>query len=665
MIPLLGTVAVITAVVGAVWLAAAGLRAVTGAVPARARLRAPVLTLVWGSVAAQLILLVALVADDFSVTYVANHHASTTPFLWTIASSWGALEGSIVLWGLMLGAFTWWVWRTMGDDDRLSVVALGVMAVVSIFFFGLMATVANPFEVCVRAGEVGCFESSWWPFSTAEAPAEGRGPNPLLQNHVLMAVHPPTLYVGYVGFTAPFAFGIAALLLGRPGSEWALRTRRWALVSWSFLTVGILLGAWWAYEVLGWGGYWGWDPVENASLLPWLTATALLHSVAVQLRRGMLEAWNFVLAIATFALTIFGTFLTRSGTITSVHSFTQSAVGPLLLGFFLLITVVGLGIFASRVHLVSGAPRPETLVSREGGILVNSLLMTVLTLTVLLGTVYPIVVEAISGTTIGIARGFFDATTVPVALVLLLVMAAGQVTPWRSTTREVMTERLLIPVQVALAVGAVAVVAGLRARGPLLAVVLATFVATPPLLLLIRQARRRPEPVLQAAALIVRNDRAYWGGMLAHLGVAILAVGIAGSAGMASHADDVAVARGETVSTLDHEFTYRTGFTATEPQRRVVGATVEVTRDGRPVATIRPRLNDYGTQVVPTPGVHSGLLRDVYVTLRAVDSSRVVLDVSVFPLQWMVWVGGFTVAAGGLAALGGRRGRIRATTGSA
>ena len=660
MTPLFGTLAVVAALVGAGWLSVAGLAAIGEVAPRRSRLRVPVALLVGGAVAAMGILQLALLTNDFSVSYVANHHASTTPITWTIASAWGALEGSIVLWGLMLAVFTWLVWRRLGEDDRLGTVALGVMGAVSVFFFGLMATVGNPFEVCTVAGQVGCLESSWWPLSAAEAPAEGRGPNPLLQNHVLMAVHPPMLYVGYVGLTTPFAFAIAALAIGLPGAEWARRTRHWTLVSWSFLTLGIMLGALWAYEVLGWGGYWGWDPVENASLLPWLTATAFLHAVTVQLRRGMLQAWNFILVIATFALTIFGTFLTRSGTITSVHSFTQSAVGPLLLGFFVLVTVVSLGLFAARSHLVAGSPRLESMVSREGGILVNNLLMTVLAATVLIGTVYPILVEAFTGTTIGISRGFFDATTVPVALVLLLVMAAGQVTPWKTTTRAVLVDRLLIPAQIAAGAGALAVITGLRARGPLLALVLAVFVATPPAVLLVRQAAARPEPFPAAAARLVRNDRAYWGGMLSHFGIAILAVGIAGSAGLARHAEDVTIARGETVQVLDHELTFRTGFTATEPQRRVVGATVEVTRDGRPVAVVRPRLNDYGTQVVPTPGVHSGLTRDVYLTLRAVDANRLIVDVSVFPLQWMVWAGGFVIAGGGLVALGGRRGRVSA-----
>lgn len=655
MTSVLGTLAIAAAVVGAAWLVVAAFRPGSGD---RSRLATPVLLLVGGAVAAMVVLEVALLVDDFSVAYVADHSATTTPFVFKVASAWGALEGSIVLWGLVLAGFTWLVWRRVGSSDRLGTVALGVLGVVSLFFFGLMATVANPFEVCTAAADVGCLESSPWPFAVADAPVEGRGPNPLLQNHILMAVHPPMLYLGYVGLTVPFAFAMSALALGRPGTAWAARTRRWTLLSWSFLTVGILLGGWWSYEVLGWGGYWAWDPVENASILPWLTATAFLHSVVVQLRRGMLEAWNFVLVIATFALTIFGTFLTRSGTITSVHSFTQSAIGPLLLGFFVVVTVVGLGLFAARAGQVTSRERPEHLASREGAILSNSVLMTAWAATILVGTVYPILVEAFGDRTIGIGRGFFDATTLPIAFVLLLTVGVGQVTPWRRASKAVMTERLLVPALIALGAGAVAVLAGLRARGPLLALVLAVFVATPPLILLARQAAARPGSFLGGVGQLVRADRGYWGGMLSHLGVAIIVIGIAGSAGLAVRADEVTLPLDEPVVAAGVRLTYEGGFVRSEEQRQVTGAIVDVARSPSSSTTVEPRLNDYRVQTVPTPGVSSTVTDDVYVTLRAIDGARAIVDVSVFPLQWMVWVGGLVIAAGGAWAMSARtRGR--------
>ena len=274
----------------------------------------------------------ALITRDFSLEYVANNGSSTTPALYNVATMWAALEGSILLWGLILAGFTVAVVVKFRDrlNDPLVAWAMIVMFVVCLFFFGLMLGPANPFRVL------------------ADPPLDGPGPNPLLQNHPLMAFHPPMLYLGYVGFTVPFAFAVAALVTGRLGEGWLVETRRWTMIAWMFLTVGIILGAWWSHEVLGWGGYWAWDPVENASFLPWLTGTAYLHSVMVQERRGMLRVWNLSLLCATFSLTILGTFLTRSGVIDSVHAFSDSDIGPLLLGFFGLIVLVTVGLVGWR-----------------------------------------------------------------------------------------------------------------------------------------------------------------------------------------------------------------------------------------------------------------------------------------------------------------------------
>ncbi|HEY5578296.1 MAG TPA: cytochrome c biogenesis protein CcsA, partial [Acidimicrobiia bacterium] len=353
----LGTIGVWVALGAGIALVIQGSRAFKGS-GKPGDLRWPVVLLAAGAVLAMAALELALLRDDFSIVYVANHHRTTTSLVFAVATAWAALEGSIVLWGLILAGYTYLVFRSVRDrrEDRLGVGALAVMGIVAVFFFGLMATVANPFEVCIEAAGASCSDSSPAPWTAAEVPPEGRGPNPLLQNHILMAFHPPVLYLGYVGMTVPFAFAISALFLAHPGAEWVARTRRWTLLAWSFLTAGILLGGWWSYAVLGWGGYWAWDPVENASLLPWLVATAFLHSSIVQARRGMLQAWNVILVIATFSLTILGTFLTRSGTIASVHSFTQSAIGPALLGFLMLVVLGSLGLFAARAHMVASPP---------------------------------------------------------------------------------------------------------------------------------------------------------------------------------------------------------------------------------------------------------------------------------------------------------------------
>ena len=357
MLAFLGSAGVIAALIGSILLVVRGIRRARGG---EADIRTPGKLVLAGAVISMVAMQVALLTDDFSLAYVANHHSSATPFPFDVATAWAALEGSIILWGLVLAVFTWVVVRQA--SDRLGSAAVAVMAGVGVFFFGLMITVANPFEVCVDALATGCAASSAWPFTAADVPANGPGPNPLLQNHFLMAVHPPVLYIGYVGLTVPFAYAIGALALGVPGPEWLRRSHRSTLVAWSFLTLGITLGGWWAYEVLSWGGYWAWDPVENASLMPWLVATAFIHSGLVQQRRGMLQAWNFVLVISAFALTILGTFLTRSGTINSVHSFTQSAIGPALLGFLVLVLVGSFTLFAMRSHLVASSPRIETFV---------------------------------------------------------------------------------------------------------------------------------------------------------------------------------------------------------------------------------------------------------------------------------------------------------------
>ncbi|MFQ5948307.1 MAG: heme lyase CcmF/NrfE family subunit, partial [Acidimicrobiia bacterium] len=377
-------------------------------------LRLPVYGILAGAVIAMGALEVALLTDDFSIEYVANNHSVNTPLIFTIASAWAALEGSIVLWGLVLAGFTVWVFRSVPSHDRLGVGALAIMGLVAIFFFGLMATAANPFA------------------GVEVAPVDGAGPNPLLQNHILMAIHPPMLYLGFVGLTVPFAFAISALIAGEGGSAWLARTRRWTLVAWIFLTAGIVLGALWSYAVLGWGGYWAWDPVENTSFLPWLTATAFVHSSVVQRRRGMLQAWNVALVISTFALTILGTFLTRSGVVASVHSFTQSAIGPAFLAFLAVILVGSFGLFAARAHLVASSPRLESLASREGAFLLNNLLLTLFAFTVLLGTLYPILVEAFSGDQVSVGAPFFDRVAIPISFVLLLAMGLGPVIPSRA-----------------------------------------------------------------------------------------------------------------------------------------------------------------------------------------------------------------------------------------
>lgn len=653
MIPAIGYLGVLAALIGAALLLAQGWRAARGG-DEEVNLRIPALLVLTGAVVAMAALELALLVDDFSLAYVANHHRSTTPLIFAISSAWAALEGSIVMWGLVLAGFTWLVFRDhRRNPGPLSAGALAVMGAVSLFFFGLMATVANPFEVCTATAGASCVASSPFPWAEAAVVAEGRGPNPLLQNHILMAVHPPILYVGYVGMTVPFAYAISALANRLPGIEWARRTKQWTLVAWSFLTLGIVLGGWWSYEVLGWGGYWAWDPVENASFMPWLVATAFIHSSFVQMRRGMLQAWNFILVIAMFAFTILGTFLTRSGTIASVHSFTQSAVGPALLGFLAIVLAGSLALFARRSHLVSQSPRLESLASREGAFLGNNLLLTVFAFVVLIGTLFPIIVEAFTNDTVGVGSPFFDQFAIPLSFALLLAMGVGPLMPYRVARGAIVWNRVRLPIQLGLAVGALTVLLGVRDAWPILSITAAGFVMASIVTHFVSQARRsaegREEPLGAAMLRVLRGDPGFWGGQISHLGVAILAVGIAGSGGLSS-TTSVTLAPGESGTLAGYEFEYRAPFTRSDPNREVIGARLEVTSPGGGTEFIEPRTNTYTGQLqaIPTPGVATHFTGDLYFTITAIGADSVSLDVWWFPLQWMVWLGGMVAAAGGL-----------------
>jgi len=631
----------------------------------KAALRIPVLVFFFASIASFLLLEIAIVTHDFSIAYVANNTSTTTPFLFLFAAGWAALEGSIVLWGLLLAVFTYLVWRQLDKVDGLGVLALAVMGAVSIFWFGLMASAANPFAVCTQSGGDFCLNSSWWPLATAAIPTDGLGPNPLLQNHFLMAIHPPMLYVGYVGFTVPFAFAIAALWRKDSGRSWLDRTHRWSLISWAFLIFGILLGGWWSYEVLGWGGYWAWDPVENAALLPWLAATAFIHSAIVQRKRGMLQAWNFILVITTFALTILGTFLTRSGVIASVHAFSQSTVGPLLLGFLSLIVVGSLALFAVRAKDVAQAPRLDSLSSREGYILANNLILTVFAFTVLFGTLYPLIVQAMSGDEVAVGRPFFDRAAVPLSLLLLLVLGVGCISPWRVATPELLWRRLRAAIATGSVAGALAVALGVDSLSVVTTIALAVFVITAIVISFFEVVRQRPEGVGPAAVKVFGNDLGYWGGQVSHIGLAFVAIALATTSGLAVR-ETIAISQGESAVVDGYCIEYLEPFSRAEPNRAVQGVRVAVLESSCSTvkAELEPRINTYegSAQPIGTPDVWTGFVDDVYVGIAGGTTETIELNVFVFPLQWLLWAGGLIVVLGGVVALGRKPSRRRRTS---
>ncbi|MFV2000206.1 MAG: heme lyase CcmF/NrfE family subunit [Acidimicrobiia bacterium] len=624
------------------------------------KLRMPVAVLLGAAATSFILLEIGILSSDFSIAYIANNTSTTTPYLFLFAAAWAALEGSIVLWGLVLALFIWLVWRKLGVSDGLGVLALAVMGAVAVFWFGLMATAGNPFAVCTEAASSACADSSWWPFVEAVAPLDGRGPNPLLQNHFMMAVHPPLLYVGFVGFTVPFGFAIAALIRRDFGRTWLDRTHRWSLIAWVFLSGGILIGGWWSYEVLGWGGYWAWDPVENASFLPWLTATAFIHSAIVQRRRGMLQAWNFILVIATFSLTILGTFLTRSGVIASVHAFSQSVIGPVLLGLLGVIVIGSLGLFVWRSAEIAQVPRLDSLSSREGYILANNLLLTVFAFTVLFGTMYPLIVEAVSGDQVAVGRPFFDSVSIPIALLLLLVLGIGSISPWRVATQKVLWERLRLATAVGLVAGAAAVVWGIDSYAVIATIVLTFFILTTIVVRFVSVVRARPESSAKASVKVLANEPGYWGGQIAHFGVALVALAIATTGGLAVR-DTVALEQGQTAVVAGYCIKYVEPVSRVEPNRTVSGIVVDIMDESceRVIDTLEPRVNSYPAAVQPigTPAVSTGFVNDVYLAIAGGNAERIELNVFVFPLQTLLWLGGFIVVLGGLFAMVPKRTR--------
>src|SRR3954454_23626293 len=448
----------------------------------------------------------ALIVRDFSLAYIQQVGSRDTPVLFNVTALWSALEGSILLWLMILAIYTAVIMRRYRRrlDDPLLAWALVVMFVVTAFFFLL------------SFGPIDAFK----PGPTPDFNRCCLGPNPLLQNHVLVLFHPPILYLGFVGFTVPFAFAIAALITGRVGEGWLMDTRRWALFAWGFLTIGIVLGGWLSYEVLGWGGAWGWDAVENASFLPWLTGTAYIHSVMVQERRGMLRVWNISLLVGTFALTILGTFLTRSGVIASVHAFSDGDIGPWLLGFFGVIVVVSLGLIAWRGDRLRTPGAIDSPVSREGAFLANNVIFAVFAFVVLLGTVFPLIVEALQDRKITVGAPFFDRLGTPIGLTLLFLMGVAPALPWRKASAELLRDRLFWPAWCGVGTLAIAVLLGADELSALVPSGLGGFPAGAALRQLVLATRRQGW-----RGLVGRAN----GGMIVHLGVIMIAVALAAS----------------------------------------------------------------------------------------------------------------------------------------
>jgi cytochrome c-type biogenesis protein CcmF len=584
----------------------------------------------------------ALISHDFSIKYVADNNSRSTPLLFTITGLWAALAGSILLWAVILGGYLTFAAHRFRRRaaDPLVAIAVVVGLVVAFFFFALMLGPANPFE------------------KVSSVPLDGAGPNPLLQNHILMAFHPPILYMGYVGFTVPFMFGIAALVTGRFGEGWLTDTRRATLIAWGFLTVGIILGAWWSYEVLGWGGFWAWDPVENASLLPWLTATAFIHSVIVQERRGMLRVWNLSLVIATFCLTILGTFLTRSGVIDSVHAFTESDIGPWLLTFLAIVAATGIGLIAWRGDALRAPGRIDSAISRESAFLANNLLFACLAFVVLLGTVFPLIAEAIQGTRLSVGGPYFDRMTTPIGLALLFLMAAAPALPWRATDGDVVRHRLLVPAWIGAGTMLLAVLLGARDVAEVLAYGLGAFATAG----IVRQfylgvrGRRRAlgESGPRALGRTARSNPRLYGGLVVHFGVVLIAIALAASSAHGTSAT-VGLRVGDSKKVGAYTFTYLGATTHRSGQKTTVSAGVRIAKDGKTLGVYAPAVSTYpnSNEGIGTPSVRTGVKEDIYLTLVSSpnEKGRITLGVRINSMIVWIWIGGAVMAIGTVLAL--------------
>jgi cytochrome c-type biogenesis protein CcmF len=584
------------------------------------------------------LMIVALVTHDFSVSYVAAVGSRSTPLLFTIISLWGALEGSILFWAWVLALYAAAVvWLHRNRPGNLVPYAAMTLLAVSAFFAILLAGPADPFV------------------PVFPVPSDGPGPNTLLQNHILMAVHPPLLYLGYVGMTVPFAFAIGAILSNEAsGNDWSILSRRWMLASWAFLSAAIIAGMWWSYEVLGWGGYWAWDPVENASFLPWLTATAYLHSVMVQERRNMLRLWTLNLCVATFVLTILGTFLTRSGILSSVHAFTTGTIGYYFLAFIAVVLVAALVLVAGKSEQIRTTGNLGGAASRETVFLLNNLFLTAVMLTVLVGTLYPLIAEAIRGVKVSVGEPFFNRMAVPAMVALLFLMGVGPALPWGSTSWAEARRRVMPPLGGALAGLAIALLVGTRGIYALLAFAFVGYAAVGNLreYWIGMRARRRAHGEAWGTALVrlIGGNKRRYGGYVAHIGVLLVALGVTASSVFRSERE-ATLLPGETLTVAGQTVRLVRVWGREEPQRSVIGATMEVIgADGAVIDTLEPRMNYYhvSDQPVPTPDVRSRLAGDLYVNLMAFETSgaNATVKVIVEPLVPWIWFGGFVIVLG-------------------
>jgi cytochrome c-type biogenesis protein CcmF len=595
--------------------------------------------------AAAVALVVAAFQDDFSVAYIFHHSNRDLPLPYKFSALWSGQEGSLLFWAWLLSAYGFVLRLRHKVDPRLVAHAAVVLSAVQVFFLMLVNFAAHPFSM--MAGP---------------APADGNGLNPLLQ-YPEMVIHPPMLYLGYVGMTVPFAFALGALIMKYPGEKWIHITRRWTMVTWMFLTCGIFLGGHWAYSVLGWGGYWGWDPVENASLMPWLTGTAFLHSVMMQEKRGMLKMWNMWLIFATFLLCIFGTFLTRSGVVSSVHAFAQSSIGTWFVSFLALTFAVCLFFFLRNRSYLKSENRLESLVSRESSFLFNNLVLLVACFVVLWGTLFPVLSEWVQGTKATVGAPFFNRVNIPIALFLLLLTGVGPLLAWRRTSLESLRRSFTLPAAAAVATAVALVIGGMRPWQDLsyfyalMSISLAVFVMVTVGSEFLRGAIViRSHTGMSLAAAVVqltrRNTRRY-GGYLVHFGVVVLIIGFAGSAFNQDKEQELGL--GDKMSIGRYTLVSRSYTRDFQPNYESDYAILDVYRNGSFLQTMYPERRFYtaSQQDATMVANRSTWREDLYLVYagRNPDTDRPIIRAHLNPLVVWVWAGVYIVVFGTLVAL--------------
>jgi cytochrome c-type biogenesis protein CcmF len=600
----------------------------------------------WAAVTiAGLALVMAALGNDFSVAYILHHSNRDLPIAYKFAALWSGQEGSLLFWAWLLSTYALVLRLRYKVDPQLFAYASAIIAAVQVFFLSLINFAANPFGLV-----------------SGTIPADGNGLNPLLQ-YPEMVIHPPMLYLGYVGVTVPFAFALGALIMKYPGEKWIHITRRWTMVAWMFLTCGIFLGAHWAYEVLGWGGYWGWDPVENASLLPWLTMTAFLHSVMMQEKRGMMKMWNMWLIFTTFLLAIFGTFLTRSGVVSSVHAFAQSSIGTWFVWFLAIAFSTCVFFFVRNRETLKSEHRLESLVSRESSFLFNNLVLLVSCFAVLWGTLFPVLSEWVTGSKVTVGPPFFNRVNIPIGIFLVLLTGVGPLLAWRKTSLDRVKRNFLWPTALMVLTAAALLIGGMRPWEDsayfysLMAISLSMFVVATVSGEFWRGgrviARQNNVNILQGMVVITRRNTRRYGGYLIHLGVVLIIIGFAGLPFNQDKEQEMGF--GDKMQIAGYTLICQSYTQDDKPNYGSEWAVIDVYRNGRKIDTMYPERRFYkaSEQTATMVANRSRLGQDLYLvyTGRNQDTGKPIIKAHVNPLVMWIWIGVLVVLAGTIIAL--------------